>query len=291
MDVDESGRPCPRLPGQQLRPDRARDSLLRSGRLRTTMLRSEPPSRTDLRDATLRLRRALCREPPDSHPRGVPACLQARGPAVTSTAESATMTKRVLNRGTLVVLEGLDKTGKTTQAKALKAALDPQTTAHVHMPRGFTHFTKKTYKLLESEDHRPESGVAKQLAHLACHAESMGRICDILTERAVLLDRWWWSAVAYGWCSGEVPAAGISRETYLGLVREVWAPLTASVIFLFDQPHKEDANNSDPIYEGYQELAREHGDVTVRIPAREAQSVTAFIVDELGRRGLLADRG
>lgn len=201
------------------------------------------------------------------------------------------MTKRFLNPGALVVLEGLDKTGKTTQATALEAALDPRATAHVHMPRGFTYFTEQTYAMLESEEHRPKSGLAKQLAHLACHAESMGRICEILAERAVLLDRWWWSAVAYGWYSGEVAAAGVSHETYMGLVREVWAPLTASVIFLFDRPHRDDANNSDPIYEGYQELSRGHGDVTVRVPTGDAESVTEFILSEFGRRGLLADRG
>lgn len=201
------------------------------------------------------------------------------------------MAKRFLRSGTLVVLEGLDKTGKTTQAKALKGALDRQTTEHVHMPRGFTHFTKKTYAMLESEGHRPESGLAKQLAHLACHAESMGRIRDILAHRAVLLDRWWWSAVAYGWYSGEIPASGITRETYMSLVREVWAPLTASVIFLFDKPHEADANNSSPIHDGYQELAREQDDVTVRVPLRDADFVTAFILDELSSRSLLVDRG
>lgn len=200
------------------------------------------------------------------------------------------MAKRGLNQGALVVLEGLDKTGKSTQAKALQAALGSQTTAHVHMPHGLTHFTKKIYKMLESEDHRPESGVAKQLAHLACHAESVGRIADILTERAVVLDRWWWSALAYGWYGGEVPAAGIRRETYFGLVTEIWAPLTASVVFLFDQPHEDDANNTQPIRAGYQELAREQGDVTVTVRPGVADSVTDFILGELDHRGLLTDR-
>jgi thymidylate kinase len=200
------------------------------------------------------------------------------------------MSNRLLPPGVLVVLEGLDKTGKTTQAQALEVALDPQTTSHVHMPRGFTNFTEQTYALLESDD-RPTSGLARQLAHLACHAESMDRIREILAERAVLLDRWWWSAVAYGWYSGEIPAAGVGRETYMGLVREVWAPLTASVIFLFDQPHELDANNLRRIHEGYQELASEYDDVTVRVPPGDEKSVTTFILDTLGSRGLLAGHG
>lgn len=201
------------------------------------------------------------------------------------------MTRQLLRPGTLVVLEGLDGTGKTTQARALETVLDPQTTSHVHMPRGFTHFTEQTYAMLESDEFRPKSGLAKQLAHLACHAESMSRICDILAERAVVLDRWWWSAVAYGWYSGEIPAARVSRETYLSLIGEVWAPLTASVVFLFDGPHRNDANNSDPIYAGYRQLAREYGDVTVWVPALDAESVTGFILDVLDGRGLLVDGG
>lgn len=199
------------------------------------------------------------------------------------------MTSRTLTPGTLVVLEGLDGTGKSTQAQALELELDPTATEHVHMPRGFTCFTDETYWILESELRRPTSGVAKQLAHLACHAESMPRIVEILQERAVVLDRWWWSTVAYGWHSGEVPAAGITYDAFMNLIQSIWSPVTASVVFMFDKPHEADRNNSDPIFDGYQTLAREHEDVTVRVPSADAETVTAFILDELARRDLLAN--
>lgn len=201
------------------------------------------------------------------------------------------MTSRNLKPGTLVVLEGLDKTGKTTQAKALERALDSASTEHVQMPRGFTCFTDELYTMLESDLRKPTSGVAKQLAHLACHAESVPRVVEILRERAVLLDRWWWSTVAYGWYSGEVRNAGVTHDVFMGLIRSIWGGLSPSVIFMFDQPFEADSNNSNPIYEGYQALAREHEGVTVRVPIDTPETVTAFILDELASRDMLAGPG
>lgn len=191
--------------------------------------------------------------------------------------------------GTLIVLEGLDKTGKTTQAKALVEALEPASTEHVHMPRGFTCFSDELYTMLESDRRKPTSGVARQLAHLACHAESVPRINRILQDRAVVLDRWWWSTVAYGWYSGEVPNEGVSEDAFMGLIQSIWGQLHPSVIFLFDRPHEEDANNSDPIRHGYNILARDHPEVTQRVQAGKPEAVTTFILDQLAQRGLLTD--
>jgi len=196
------------------------------------------------------------------------------------------VTGQVLKPGTLVVLEGLDKTGKSTQAAVLERALDPATTEHVHMPRGFSHFTAATYAMLENDACRPASGVAKQFAHLACHAESMPRIVELLHHKAVLLDRWWWSTVAYGWYSGDIPQSGIPKQAFMNVIESIWSPLTASVIFVFDQPYEADGNNSDPIYSGYQELAGEAEDTAVRVPSAGEAEVTAFILAELRRRDL-----
>jgi dTMP kinase len=193
--------------------------------------------------------------------------------------------------GTLIVLEGLDRTGKTTQAKALSAALDPAATEHVRMPRGFTCFTDELYTMLESDRRKPASGLARQLAHLACHAESVPRINEILRERAVLLDRWWWSTVAYGWHSGEVPNQGVSKDVFMGLITSIWGSLDPSVIFLFDQPYEADVNNSERIKDGFHALERDYAQVTVRVPPGLPEAVTALIVDELGDRRLLANAG
>lgn len=191
--------------------------------------------------------------------------------------------------GTLVVLEGLDKTGKTTQAELLKLALDPAATEHVHMPRGFTRFTQQVYRILESDDCRPSPGIGRQLAHLACHAESVPRIKELLRERAVLLDRWWWSTVAYGWHSGEVPRDGLSEDVFRGLIDSIWGEVHASVIFIFGEPHEEDANNLAAVKEGYRILAYQHEHATVDVPLAEPEQVTRFILDELAQRDLLSE--
>ncbi|WHP18934.1 hypothetical protein [Cellulomonas sp. ES6] len=196
------------------------------------------------------------------------------------------MTGRILKPGTLVVLEGLDKTGKSTQAALLKRELDPATTEHVHMPRGFSHFTATTYALLEDDACRPSSGVARQLAHLACHAESMPRIVELLRDKAVLLDRWWWSTIAYGWYSGDIPEGGITKQAFMNVVQNVWSPLTASVIFVFDEPYEDDSNNSRPIRNGYRELASEAQALAARVPVAGVAEVTAFMLAELERRDL-----
>ncbi|WP_298461256.1 hypothetical protein [uncultured Cellulomonas sp.] len=199
------------------------------------------------------------------------------------------MTAPTLKPGTLVVLEGLDKTGKSTQSDALRHVLDPTTTVHVHMPSGLSTFTDETYSMLESPYRAPASGLAKQLAHLACHAESVPHILEVLQTRAVVLDRWWWSTLAYGWYSGALPAAGVSEEGFKNLIDSIWAPLPAAVVFLFDKPYAPDANNSDPILDGYQQLAARHRTLTSRVPQGDPQDITRRILAELSQRSLLVD--
>jgi dTMP kinase len=197
------------------------------------------------------------------------------------------MTYYALKPGTLIVLEGLDKTGKSTQSDALRQVLDPSSTHHVHMPSGLSSFTDRTYSMLESSQDSPSSGVAKQLAHLACHAESVPRIVVLLATQSVVWDRWWWSTSAYGWYSGDFPLAGVSEAAFQNLIDSIWSPLNASVVCLFDKPYENDANNSDPILNGYHELARMHQDLTFLVPQGEPSNVTASIITALRDRNLL----
>ena len=198
------------------------------------------------------------------------------------------MTRLALSPGTLVVLEGLDRTGKSTQSRALRQILEPTTTHHVHMPSGLSVFTDETYCMLESPLRAPTSGIAKQLSHLACHAESVPRIQELLIDHAVVLDRWWWSTLAYGWYSGDFPAAGVSETSFRNLVESIWSPLSASVVYLFDKPYQHDANNSDPVLDGYHEIAKAHLDLTVRMPQGDPDMVTDVILSTLRDRDLLA---
>jgi dTMP kinase len=197
------------------------------------------------------------------------------------------MTPLALKPGTLLVLEGLDKTGKSTQSQALRDILDPAKTRHVHMPSGLNAFTDETYSMLESPFRAPASGVARQLAHLACHAESVPNIQELLTDHAVVLDRWWWSTLAYGWYSGDFPNLGVTEQVFRNLIDSIWSPLAASVVFLFDKPYQHDANNSDPILAGYHEIAEANPALTVRLPQGAPDVVTGIIVAALRDRDLL----
>lgn len=50
-----------------------------------------------------------------------------------------------LTAGSVVVFEGLDKAGKSTQLDRMKQAIDPASTTFVHMPSGFSGFTTGVY--------------------------------------------------------------------------------------------------------------------------------------------------
>lgn len=197
------------------------------------------------------------------------------------------MSTLALKPGTLVVLEGLDKTGKSTQCEALRRCLDPTSTVQVHMPTGMTAFTRGIYSMLESDLRSPTSEVARQLAHLACHAESVPRILDLLRTQAVILDRWWWSTFAYGWDGGDLAAAGITPDGFKNLVDSIWSPVSASVIFLFDEPYAGDVNNSDLVRAGYRRLAHEYNTLTVRVSRGEPNQITDMLLAEMRSRSLV----
>jgi dTMP kinase len=121
------------------------------------------------------------------------------------------MTKRPLRLrpGALVVLEGLDRTGKSTQRNRLaELTWANPTPVFTHMPSGLTSLTADIYHLTEKAV--IQSAWARQLLHLACHAENMPAIADARNHGGVVLDRWWWSTVAYGWYAGQLATAGVT---------------------------------------------------------------------------------
>jgi dTMP kinase len=191
-----------------------------------------------------------------------------------------------LASGHVVVFEGLDKAGKSTQIDALHATFDPDTVTFAHMPSGFTEFTKRVYEALESKEDRPKSGLAQQLAHLSCHAENMSELVKAAKARTLILDRWWWSTLAYGWYGGDVPESGLSESAFRALIDAVWAPITASVIFVFLTPHERDDNNVTGVEGGYRTLYEEFADRTVLIPVLSEPETKQFILDELLRRDI-----
>ncbi|GAA4369606.1 hypothetical protein GCM10023152_08070 [Agromyces bauzanensis] len=184
------------------------------------------------------------------------------------------------------MLEGLDKAGKSTQIDRLRSQLPAADTTFAHMPSGFTRFSTDVYSMLEDPQRRPTSGLAQQLAHLACHAENMPALVDAVRSGSLVLDRWWWSTLAYGWYSGALESTEFTQTQFESLVKAVWAPITASVVFVFRTPHEHDANNREGIAGGYTALLSQHPDLAVEIPNLSADATTEFILNELDVRGL-----
>lgn len=191
-----------------------------------------------------------------------------------------------LQPGAVIVLEGLDKAGKSTQRDRLKAIIDPEGVVFAHMPSGVSPFSSLVYGLLENKDTRPTSGLSKQLAHLACHAENVPRLAELASAKALVLDRWWWSTVAYGWYTGELPAAGLGEATFQDLIRTIWSPIEPSVVFAFTTVYSPDDNNVAGVERGYLELAAAASSRAIVVPELNEDDVTTFLTDAMIDRGL-----
>lgn len=189
-----------------------------------------------------------------------------------------------LTRGSVIVFEGLDKAGKSTQLELLRARVSPETTLFTHMPSGLTDFSRQLYSLLEGNP--PGSGLARQLTHLASHSENISSIIDTMGAGSLVLDRWWWSTMAYGWYGGDVPTTGLSEAAFRELIDCIWAPVTASIVFLFLTPRAKDPNNIDGVAEGYRTLAARHAGNVVRVPPLSPDDTLEFIIEALGEADL-----
>lgn len=191
-----------------------------------------------------------------------------------------------LTAGSVIVFEGLDKAGKSTQLERMKQAIDPAGTTFAHMPSGFSGFTAAVYAVLENKDTTPSLPLARQLAHLACHSESMPTLVEKARSGALVLDRWWWSTLAYGWYGRGESAFGIQELTFRALIEEIWAPIRADVIFLFLHAYESDRNNVDGVAGGYQTVADQSPATVVRVPAMAEDDTHEFLTAELKRLGL-----
>lgn len=192
-----------------------------------------------------------------------------------------------LRSGNVVVLEGLDKTGKSTQIERLKATLSAESTDFAHMPSGITEFSRNVYQVLEDPDRRPRSGLAQQLAHLSCHSENIPALFEALLSKALVLDRCWWSTLVYGWYAGAVPATGMPEQTFRDLIAAVWAPITPAIVFVFLTPYEDDDNNNSAVVDGYRILLRQNPDRAVAVPPDSPERTEQFLLGELMRRGLV----
>lgn len=190
-----------------------------------------------------------------------------------------------LSPGSLVVFEGLDKAGKSTQVDALFSfAWDSPTPARAHMPSGLVSITKSIYQLMERDD--INSPLARQLLHLACHSENQEAILKARQQRGVFLDRWWWSTVAYGWYGDDLRET-IAEDVFFGMINTIWEPLHPDVIFLFLEPFAEDALNNDAVAAGYLDLRSSSPDRTVIVPTNGVAETTDWILSHMVSLGLV----
>jgi len=191
-----------------------------------------------------------------------------------------------LRPGCLVVLEGLDRSGKSTQVERLRA-LDwtAPSPAFTHMPSGLTALTESIYQLTERE--QITSPLARQLLHMACHAENIAALADARLYNGVVLDRWWWSTVAYGWYGGSLADSGVSEAAFFGMIDAIWSSQLADLVFLFTTPYAHDDLNRDDVRRGYQQLAADHPSITVDVPPGTQDETTDFLLFRLADAGLL----
>ena len=196
-----------------------------------------------------------------------------------------------LRPGTVVVLEGLDCAGKSTQIERLKKSIASGSAMFAHVPSGLTDFSRSIYQVLETKSLEPRSGLAKQLAHLACHAENMPALTEAVTHGGLVLDRCWWSTLVYGWYAGSVSESGMSEEDFRSLISTVWAPLRPDVVFVFLDSRQEydDDNNGPAVVEGYRALAGQYPGYAVIVPDGSIEETERLILAELSRRGLVTE--
>lgn len=198
-----------------------------------------------------------------------------------------------IRRGAVIVFEGLDKTGKSTQLDRLRGSLGAVSTVFAHMPSGFSKFTERVYRALEGEtpDEKPTSGLAQQLAQLACHAESVPYLKRAAETRSLVLDRSWWSTLAYGWFGGSVKQSGLPESSFKGLIDTIWSPIKPSIVFVFLEPRHLDPNNAPGVQDGYRALLKEQPESAVVLPVANEEETHSFVTQTLLDRGLTARVG
>ncbi|MFH1023279.1 MAG: dTMP kinase [Planctomycetota bacterium] len=122
------------------------------------------------------------------------------------------MTKR--NKGHLIVLEGADQSGKSTQARLLAAALRRRGVSVLRMREpGGTALGEKIRDILLNPAHRRMTPATELFLYMASRAQLVAeKIRPALARTGmVLLDRYLYSSAAYQGYAGGIPPAEIFR--------------------------------------------------------------------------------
>lgn len=156
-----------------------------------------------------------------------------------------------LKKGSLVVIEGLDSTGKSTLADALAKHVHGITV--VHSPSGGGPVCEEIYEL--TERNRTMLGLTRQFLHLAAHCEIYEHtVFPALENSGVVMDRNWCSTFAYGM------AGGVTETIYPGdwydMVRYPALDVVPDLVVLCMEPHRDDDHNTPALEEAYLLLKR-----------------------------------
>jgi thymidylate kinase len=137
--------------------------------------------------------------------------------------------------GRLIIFEGPDESGKTTLSKQLTAALEARGQKCLwlafpgHEPNTLG---AEIYALHHDPRFATAPALSVQLLHVAAHVEAIRlRILPALRAGTwVVLDRYWWSTLAYGLLANVDPAA---LSLALKIERLEWGSVRPALAFLF----------------------------------------------------------
>jgi hypothetical protein len=117
--------------------------------------------------------------------------------------------------------------------------------------------------------------LAMQLLHLASHAQHYEtEILPALVRSSVVMDRCWWSTVAYGYFGGGL-AEVMSPEDFEKLAVLPARGRQPDMVFVLPAANTLD---SKKVLEGYDWLLAKHASTSVAVPLLRIETTTQFIV-------------
>jgi dTMP kinase len=186
-------------------------------------------------------------------------------------------------------LEGLDGTGKSTQLERIAGLFSEEPSPlFTHQPSGAPILGRFFYEMTNDLFRLP--ALALQLLHLASHAEHYQElILPALTERAVVMDRCWWSTVAYGYY-GAALDRDFSRDEFEHLARAPACGRLPDLVLVFLE--EAEVNEHIPrVREGYLELMSQFPDSSLQVFGDSISEVTEFIINVLEDRSFIVPTG
>jgi thymidylate kinase len=187
--------------------------------------------------------------------------------------------------GEVLIVEGLDATGKSTLIKhLLNRVWEDPTPRVIHQPSGLLPLTHRIYELTETE--QIDEPLTRQLLHLSCHAANLPLIRRERSHRGLVLDRWWWSTVAYGFFGAKL-STRISRQQYDAMVNAVWGDFEADLIVVLLEPRRADPRNVELLVKGYRDLINRSPIPVLQLPAVAPDAAVDLVLERLRQAGIV----